>query len=169
MKTQFNNITRAFENAPITNPNGTTGINLHIVWDSVDIDKSKVSMTEYLINYKDIHFDNEDNGYYHILVVDNACSNGECERIGGVTSQGSNGALVQTKYYSETGTANVAMHELGHMLGIIPSKYSGVDSRYKSFNQYPSVMNYNAPYNYFDYSSGTEYNGWEEINNNLNN
>jgi hypothetical protein len=56
------------------------------------------------------------------------------------------------------------MHELGHALGLDNSDFDGIDSRKYSFDEYRSVMNYNAPYDFYDYSDGPPFNEWEHIN-----
>ncbi len=79
-------------------------------------------------------------------------------------------------YYEETTTVewSTFMHELGHVLGlhggdeVIGAGYfPGIDNGSYSFDDYPSVMNYNAPDDYYQYSDGSEgasdHNDWEDI------
>lgn len=60
------------------------------------------------------------------------------------------------------------MHELGHALGLDKSLFDGIDSQKYSFDEYRSVMNYNAPYHmggeFFDYSNGAPFNDWAHLN-----
>lgn len=56
------------------------------------------------------------------------------------------------------------MHELGHGLGLNRVDFDGIDSEKYSFSEYGSVMNYNAPYEFFNYSDGPLFNDWAHIN-----
>jgi hypothetical protein len=59
------------------------------------------------------------------------------------------------------------MHELGHSLGLEPEDYRGIDSKSISFSNYPSVMNYNRPWEFYGYSNGnnsqSDFNDWGHI------
>jgi hypothetical protein len=55
------------------------------------------------------------------------------------------------------------MHELGHTRGLGVGTYKGIDSRKVSFDKYPSVMNYNSPADYIDYSAQAPHDDWEDV------
>lgn len=75
-----------------------------------------------------------------------------------------NGFTVAGTWGSDEYLGSVFMHELGHGLGLNSNDFDGIDSYKYSFSEYRSVMNYNAPYNSFDYSDGPPFNDWEHIN-----
>lgn len=58
-------------------------------------------------------------------------------------------------YDDPAGTGSMLMHELGHELGLHGDVHAGIDSRRLLFETYASVMNYDAPSDYFGYSNGT--------------
>lgn len=84
------------------------------------------------------------------------------------------------RWPTEPMLGSVFMHELGHGLGLNPWDFDGIDSTkysFDSFDQYRSVMNYNAPFSvyelsggaasgseFFNYSEGGLFNDWEHIN-----
>ena len=55
------------------------------------------------------------------------------------------------------------MHELGHGLGLNPSDFDGIDSYKYQFSMYRSVMNYNAPHDFYGYSDGPLFDDWAHI------
>ncbi len=55
------------------------------------------------------------------------------------------------------------MHELGHGLGLNPSDFDGIDSHKYQFSMYRSVMNYNAPHDFYGYSDGPLFDDWAHI------
>ena len=62
------------------------------------------------------------------------------------------------------------MHELGHSLGLLPEDYRGIDSTAISYEDYPSVMNYNGGSRCgteldacYLYSDGAGYDDWGVI------
>jgi len=55
------------------------------------------------------------------------------------------------------------MHELGHAIGLDHNVYKGIDSNEVSFSDYSSVMNYNAPWDYYGYSSGGAFSDWNYL------
>ena len=54
--------------------------------------------------------------------------------------------------------ASVLGHELGHSMGLKGGDSGGVD-RERPIEEYPSMMNYRAPYGYINYSD----NDWEHL------
>jgi len=63
------------------------------------------------------------------------------------------------------------VHELGHSFGLLPSKNPAIDSRAVSYNDYPSIMNYNYRYSGSDelvYADNGYYDDWQMIEEQLN-
>ena len=151
-------VEQSFAESPIRNPSGT-GIDLHIFIDEeidhmeeVDSSKQDELMEEYS--------QRDQKGYHHAIAVHNATLD---ENVGGFGSSGE--FVFQTRYpsgdeYSDGVLASVFAHELGHSMGLGAEEYTGIDSEDISFSDYSSVMNYNAPYDYVDYSNGAPFNDW---------
>jgi hypothetical protein len=131
---------QTFATAPVENPDGNRGIDLHLrrgsrVAAGVDSD-----------DLGDLAYDNEEfpcSGYtYAVLAADISIDD---RQVAGVGPPGTIAAAP---------TASVFLHELGHSLGLLP-EIPGVDSYAVPFREYPSAMNYNAPRAFVDYSDGT--------------
>jgi hypothetical protein len=161
--------TEMYDAAPVSNPDGTTGINLHasydeaiqtdgtVYWDQVD----ESLMPEY--------FDHEDDGYRYAIAVADAKATGFEFEIGG-RQGGSNGEFIfETTYRNSnrqmtTGEiAGIFVHELGHSAGIGGNAYKGVDSTAVSYSTYTSRMNYNSPNDALTYNTGEPFDDWEHI------
>lgn len=134
-----------FESAPISNPDGTTGIELHIYHDDFIRceEPSGVSPNKRSIRYGCTHegrkITNEDNqGYYYIQIVSTVQRPASPSFTGGVAFR----EIAFVQRYSPEYTAHVFMHELGHLLNI---RDPGVDSTSRGYSEYPSVMNYLSP------------------------
>jgi len=171
-------VKQSFENAPIKNPDGTTGINLHFKNDYIIKNESYLKNNFSINNYSSIrerHFNNSNKIYYHgVAVSSSVCNNDTCE-VSGVSIQGK-GFYYQfyTHKYNREPPITL-MHEIGHQLGITQLTNPAVDSYKKSPEEYPSVMNYNyptgeihKPYLYpndkiYQYSNSD----WKTINNSL--
>jgi gametolysin peptidase M11 len=142
-------VAAAFANAPVSNPDGTTGIKLiqdygqggvftggNFISDADGVLVGTVFDTEYQ-NYKTANFATARSGYFHYVLLPhrydtNSDSSGYAEIVGD--------DLIVSLYCanSDTNVANTIMHELGHNLGL---QHGGADStNYKP--NYNSVMNY---------------------------
>lgn len=164
MKREINKIKEPFAEAPVDNPNGEQGINLHIEYKQIeDLNTYFISIREYEYDIKPNTFDKHGEGYYNILLVYDVCDNGECDDVTGVGYDMYTGSIVQRE--SPEKTAQTTMHELGHMVGINKILYDGVDSKKYSSTEYNSVMNYNEP-DTLTYAI-KPFNDWEHIENNL--
>ncbi|MFC7134349.1 MULTISPECIES: DUF7282 domain-containing protein [Salinibaculum] len=159
----MNLVAEAYEEAPIDNPDGSTGISLHIVLDeSIETEPTTEQEQKNAIANK--HFDYEGYGYHYAIAVREARSDGD--DVGGFA--GGDSFVFQTSVngeerYSHERTANIFMHELGHSVGLDPDLYKGIDSKEVPFSEYESVMNYNAPVGAFQYSNGEPFDDWEYI------
>ncbi len=164
----------AYADAPVGNPDGTEGIELHVVMDdSIPTDnRTNVSDFEAL---KRANFDRENEGYRYGIGVKDPVLRGE--RVGGFALNYRGGFVFDTYYFEERyyagSMAPVFMHELGHELGLLPSVYRGIDSREVPASEYASIMNYNF-FNGTDgrrnvrYSSSEPFDDWGYIAEHLN-
>lgn len=166
----FDEIIEQFDDAPVSNPDGEQGINLHIVIDS-EIDKRDITASETLIEVSSEHAKYEDDGYHYAVVVYDAGKNENGELGGFAYGMG----LFVVESNSDQYFKSTFMHELGHSLGLGSARavglYEGIDSEKMSWNEYPSVMNYNSPDTAVKYSDGTnsaeDNDDWESIANRM--
>lgn len=131
-------VVNEFSNAPISNPDGEQGIELHIYYNpngSINT-KDTQSIDYYRDNAYKSAFDLKGYGFYHALIIDNV-SNG----YAAVTSPSIDGMLIQDSSDNNIMGSRFA-HELGHQLGLLPDDFSGIDSAKYTFDSYPSAMNY---------------------------
>ena len=133
----FDEITAAFESAPISNPDEKNGINLNF------IEKENSDLEMYIIGYRIAVFQTE------------VRNNGA--KVGGYAAPGRR-VYVDCSYNSDV-VASTLMHELGHDSGL--NRFEGIDSRKISMQEYPSVMNYNSPATYIGYAERD----WQRIAN----
>jgi len=161
---QMNKVKQSFKNAPIKNPDGTTGINLHLQYD----DENKITYNNSTMSsqeYKSIQtnsFENKKYNYYHILITDSdICYTSNCE-ITGMAFPWNNGAIVEAEY-TYSASAHTITHELGHLLGLLQYKNNCIDSKKCNVEEYPSVMNYKTNGEYYKFNTSD----WKTINNSL--
>jgi hypothetical protein len=142
-------VSAAFANAPVQNPDGTTGITLindygqggafsggNLINDADGVLTGGVNDTEY-VNYKSVNFAANRLGYFHYVILPhqyntNSYSSGQAQVVGD--------SLIVSLYCanSDQNVANTIMHELGHNLGLL---HGGNEyTNYKP--NYNSVMNY---------------------------
>lgn len=144
-----------FADAPVENADGSTGIDLHFVRsdDAVPYD-SATDFEEEFPTIRREHFDKYGHGYHYLLIVDDIDSSHEEP---GTTAVGMAdlGEMVVQDLPDEDDTGATVMHELGHSLGLSSQNFHGVDSEEVPFSDYPSVMNYNAPMDYYGFSDGS--------------
>ncbi|MFC4449551.1 hypothetical protein [Halorussus aquaticus] len=161
-------VERAFANAPVTNPDGSSGISLHVrVSDSPIAAEQKTSLSEYSNTYYRSAYDTAGNGYFHALVVKEVPD--ESGNRVGLTSTGNSGMIIEDRP-SRVRVAKTIMHELGHNLGLHPDEHRGIDSYEVQPKRYPSVMNYHrlggcdCHYDYSDGSHGPgDFDDWDHI------
>lgn len=162
---QLHTIQEVYADAPVQNPDGSTGINVIFVIEQVDIDEgvSNVTIDEYSEDIQPETFDKQGKGFYEIVLVDYIYGDNGSNNISGTADMDSAGAIVEYRdqqykvIYDKNNniigmidgnksTGVTIAHELGHLLGIRAS-YEGVDSTEKTTAEYPSIMNYNKPNN----------------------
>jgi hypothetical protein len=141
-----------FRNAPIRNPDGSWGVELHLYFDDADLPYVE-NFVDKFYEYRDRYKDHGDGFYYALLISSEEYPwGGRCYGFGF--------DAVAKSWYSEHLVGSVFMHELGHAIGLWSSIFDGIDSNKYSFSEYGSVMNYNAPWDYYGYSSGGVFNDW---------
>nr|WP_264475322.1 hypothetical protein [Halorubellus salinus] len=156
-----------YATAPITNPDGTTGISLHVVLDDAIPREPETNELD-SIRLRLSYFDNETRGYHHAMVVRDARLAGD--RVAGFATTGH--LVFQTRDrdghpYTTHEQAHVLMHELGHALGLSNARYEGIDSYDVPHDRYESVMNYNAPWDTLGYSTGAPFDDWAYLETNM--
>ncbi len=146
-------LVEAFAGAPVSNPDGSRGITLHLRVDE-EVPHRGDFQGEDLEEYERQHQDYP--GHLYAVLAPDSQLDGE-----GVA--GFSGGV---RFASSSNPA-VFMHELGHSLGLRPT-IEGVDSKAVPFDEYPSGMNYNAPQDYVGFSAGDDgardHDDWAAIN-----
>lgn len=165
-------VKEAYANAPVENPDGTTGITLHVVVDDeVRHENTTTGRDRDVLMYK--HFDHPNQGYHYAVAVDDARTKDGRNVAGLATSAAENGQFIfETDNpsggdYRRNVQASLFMHELGHSVGLVPHAFAGIDSYDYAYERYPSVMNYNAPEDALTYSKGSAFDDWAYLESNL--
>lgn len=145
-----------FETAPTTNPDGSTGISLHLTVSDQVPPRENFDPTD-LSEYRRRYMNDTCGGQvYAVLVSDAKRAGDDVDGFAGGNSFVSRGS----------GDTSTFLHELGHVKGLSPG-IEGVDSRSVPMSVYPSVMNYNAPPDFQNYSAGAngagDHDDWSKI------
>ncbi|GAA5434324.1 MULTISPECIES: binary toxin-like calcium binding domain-containing protein [Haloarcula] len=151
-------INEEFERAPVTNPDGTSGINIHLYQDDnlrcEDASGYIRDQIQYGCKSGGETVTSPDNaGYYYIQIVSTVQRPGNAMSNGGLTV----GSVAFVELSSDEITGHLFMHELGHLLNI---RDPGVDSRQRGYSEYRSVMNYLSPGESIGYARSD----WADIN-----
>ncbi|AGC41388.1 hypothetical protein MYSTI_00029 [Myxococcus stipitatus DSM 14675] len=150
----LNRVITAFANAPVSNPDGSTGINLHLVVDQqiaaadADMDLNPVWTDFDVIKTK--YFTANRGPYFHYLVMANRYDGGNSSGISrGIPAHDFVVSLgFAAGSITELQLAGTIMHELGHNIGL---RHGGNDNaNYKP--NYLSIMNYE--YQFYGFSIG---------------
>jgi hypothetical protein len=164
-------VTERFANAPVSNPDGESGIDLHVrideevpARDSVLAANAPGELND-IFDYRREYSQLDRRGHYYGLVVAEI----EYPNASARDLQG----YAYTDFFASENTAdpavqdNVFMHELGHVVGLGPWRHPGIDSRRIPFEYYPSAMNYNAPGDHLRFSTGqgdaADFDDWRAI------
>ncbi|MFD1585941.1 hypothetical protein ACFR9U_03025 [Halorientalis brevis] len=153
-------VAAVFEAAPVRNPDGSTGIDVHFVIDD-EIGSPTATTPKELSRIRKAHFDNSSVGYHYAVFVGQA--GGENRTRTGFQSSGPGYRQMAIEYQGGD-FAGTFVHELGHSLGIDADDYAGVDSYAVSAATYPSVMNYNYPDSPIRLTHDGPFDDWEHIN-----
>lgn len=141
-------IVSQFADAPLENPDGTTGINLHFIYDDTLTAESRSTSLD-LAAYYATDFNQKNRGYHYLVVVEDVYRGGN-----DVLGAASPGAMLVESRPEEDVTGRIAMHEIGHSLGLTKNVFDGIDSSEYYYRTYPSVMNYDSPPTSYGYSTG---------------
>ncbi|MBJ6766026.1 hypothetical protein JGU66_35180 [Myxococcaceae bacterium JPH2] len=139
----LNSVITAFANAPVNNPNGTTGINLHLVLDqqiaAADADQDLNPVWTDFDTIKAKYFSANRAPYFHYMLFANRYNGGNSSGISrGIPAHDFVVTLGFVGGVTDLALAGTLMHELGHNIGL---RHGGNDdSNYKP--NYLSIMNY---------------------------
>lgn len=158
-----------FAAAPVENPDGSTGIDLHV-------DTGQFGGGEYLADpgidptrsrtrvraFRRVHMADHRRPIFHYgLVVPNATTVG---RAFAAESAFFVAASVDGERTTRGQFASTIAHEIGHSLGLLGTRgtaFDAVDTANLSTMAYPSVMNYDAPAASLDFSDRCAFDEWE--------
>ncbi len=142
----------AFANAPVVNPDGTTGITIiqdygqdedifnggNMIDDADGLLESGIFGSEF-DDHKNANFAANRNGYFHYVIMPHQYNGGNTYSSGQAELPGNDLIVSLNCYCNNTAyVANTIMHELGHNLGL---RHGGFESCLYKPN-YNSVMNY---------------------------
>jgi hypothetical protein len=127
------------------------GFDVHVIRDERVPEEDPFIMNskqDDLTSYADEHFDHQDLGYYYsVLSSSRPILYGDS--MGGVADWGIDAAVIHSVGDQKLVRA-LALHEITHLVGVEKDEARGVDSTKVSYEQYPSVMNYNWGQPYAD-------------------
>ncbi|WP_164013458.1 hypothetical protein [Pyxidicoccus trucidator] len=148
----LNRVINAFANAPVTNPDGSTGITLHIVVDQqitaadADLDLSPVWTDFDVIKGK--YFAANRAPYFHYMLFAHRYDGGNSSGISRGIPAHDFVVTLGFAAVTEVQLAGTLMHELGHNIGL---RHGGTDNaNYKP--NYLSIMNYQ--YQFYGFGIG---------------
>ncbi|MFB6121288.1 MAG: hypothetical protein ABEJ68_09255 [Halobacteriaceae archaeon] len=158
----FETVVDRYASAPVGNPDGERGIRVHLRYDDT------VPATETLYwcgtdgeandfcEYERRYADYARAGHHYVLVARYAKTDGTY--VNGMAEVG-RFAIVGNTGVSAGMRGSLFMHEFGHSVGLVPDEryggsISGLDTDAVPLAEYPSVMNYNSPDDYYRYSTG---------------
>ncbi|MDF9744000.1 hypothetical protein [Natrinema salsiterrestre] len=159
-------IVAEFDAAPLGNPDGSTGVTLHLI-DGGTVPWESSTTTADLNGYRSRYFDRRGMGYHYLVIVEDV--GGDTRRTN-VIGRARPGTMMVESLPGRDRTGSVAMHELGHSLGLSSADFEGIDTDRYSFGSYPSVMNYNAPGEYYGFSAGDgsdDFDDWSALDEQL--
>ena len=154
----INDLVVAFDEAPVENPDGFDGIELHIVMDDDTIPFQEVTetpdngwpasapglrenyfgtLTERLDFNADVILEAKAKAYRYCLLLNEASTN-----VGGIAEYGGDDFIIFAGSYPGVHKSAVFMHELGHTLGL----HHGGGDAINGKPNYPSIMNYVIAY-----------------------
>lgn len=139
VETHMDRVETFFADAPIRNPDGTMGMDIHYTIEG-ELDEFGHSVSESdLASALFNHFQRRRQGYYYLLFVDH---------FEGLAGRIIDGEALGTELRSST-----LLHEIGHAIGLYGGLV-GIDDHQRTFEEYPSVMNYNSRPSTFTFAGG---------------
>ncbi|WP_225335279.1 hypothetical protein [Halomicrobium urmianum] len=156
-------IRATYADAPVENPDGDRGIDLHLRFDDADLPDAETvysanrSDAADVYDYRDRFFDHRGDGYYYLLLTEEVAYDGEARYVGA----GRPGVAAMETFHRGMTDASLFMHEFGHALGLDAGQ-KGIDEERYTAAEYDSVMNYNGLYEQLSYSTGDDAVGRDE-------
>ncbi|NLV06503.1 hypothetical protein GOC83_10230 [Haloarcula rubripromontorii] len=151
-------IVETFAEAPVSNPDGSTGIDIHLATDDTNLSangtvysKSRAGAGNDIYDFRANHSQHRSDGYYYVLLTDDVAYNGDDYYVGAGRPE----VAAMERFDSTKITASLFMHEFGHAMGL-DAHQDGIDEERYSRTEYDSVMNYNGLYRQLTYSNGTD-------------
>ncbi|ELZ80914.1 hypothetical protein C453_18295 [Haloferax elongans ATCC BAA-1513] len=122
-----------FASAPVENPDGTTGFEVHFVVDETNLTTLSAANVH---NHETViaDFDRQNRGYLYIFLTESV-SIGE-RRVRASANYGR--IAMDGREQSD----RLYVHEIGHLLGVHGHDGPGVDTYETSIEEYPSIMSY---------------------------
>jgi hypothetical protein len=166
---ELDRLVDVFDGAPVEASNGADpGANLHLVPGSEVPSKEEPFGLDELREYRREYFDNRGRGYHYALFVEEVSP-----PAFGREDEGD--VLVQSGIADSRSMSpmQIFAHELGHALGLSGNTFEGIDSGKRTFDEYPSIMNYRGMErgNHLDFSDGTnserDFDDWGYLSENL--
>jgi hypothetical protein len=152
-------VKNTFKNAPVDSSSIEKGIEIvFIIDDELDV-KENITISEYKKLHSEKLFDKRNEGFYHILMIDNPQNDSSTY---GISDTSVDGFLLE-KNSSSSYTASIMIHEIGHQLGLMPEDYKGIDTRKIEYENYSSIMNYNSEFKTTEFSKGNRFDDWSHI------
>ncbi|QCW02837.1 hypothetical protein [Natrinema pallidum] len=165
-RSEADRIAAAFDAAPLDNPDGSTGGDLHMQFNET-VPREPSTDTGDLSRYRSRYFDREGMGYHYLIIVEDIA---EDRSRGTVIGKAGLGTMMVEAQPGPGETGSTVMHELGHSLGLSNGDFEGIDTDQYSFASYTSVMNYNSPRDYYGFSAGgffNEFDDWAYIDDHM--
>ncbi|ELZ79762.1 hypothetical protein C455_07310 [Haloferax larsenii JCM 13917] len=132
-RTALNRTAAFFATAPVENPDGTTGFEVHFVVDETNLTTlSAANVHDHETVVAD--FDRRTHGYQYIFLTESV-SIGE-RRVRASANYGR--IAMDGREQSD----RLYVHEIGHLLGVHGHDGPGVDTYETSIEEYPSIMSY---------------------------
>ncbi|MDS0221641.1 hypothetical protein NDI54_09790 [Haloarcula sp. S1AR25-5A] len=151
-------IVDTFDSAPVSNPDGSTGIDIHLVTDETNLSVNGTVYSKHqpgpgndIYDFRRNHSGHRSEGYYYVLVTDDVAYNGDDYFVGAGRPE----IAAMERFESTKITASLFMHEFGHAMGL-DAHQDGIDEERYTRTEYDSVMNYNGLYRQLTYSNGTD-------------
>ena len=156
-------IKQMFASSPVENPDGSTGIDLHLKRSNQVESEPNTNPDDYS-RIREQNADNPGKGYFYVLLVNNVKLPTQDDPRENYRGAGGYGRMYLRGDLSNRDTRLVFTHEMGHLLGLTPDRYRGIDSTEVSYQRYQSVMNYNVPRDGYQYSGEeSSFNDWKFI------
>ena len=151
-------IVETFEDAPVSNPDDSTGIDIHLITDDTNLSANGTVHSKHhagpgndIYDFRANHAEHRSDGYYYVLLTDDVAYNGDDYFVGAGRPE----IAAMERFDSTKITASLFMHEFGHAMGL-DAYQDGIDEERYSRTEYDSVMNYNGLYRQLTYSNGTD-------------